>query len=192
MNGSVYTAGQLVSDSGIKGYNTASSGTGVYGDGGNSGNSIGVKGIGQSSGVWGSSSTNGVYGTSPAGTGVFGNSSSGFGVYCSGSKCGGTKAWTNTSDARLKTNVVTISDALQKILSLRGVTYNWKVEPNAEKEMGFIAQEVDKIAPELVSQDNDGIYTMQASQITALLVEAIKEQQKQIENLKSRIAELEK
>lgn len=97
---------------------------------------------------------------------------------------GGTGPWWNDSDERLKKNITTIPNALDKVLKLRGVNFEWKDINNPEKgtRMGFIAQEAEKIIPEVVS--NVGNYSMQYAPITAILVEAIKEQQKLIEKQK--------
>jgi hypothetical protein len=99
---------------------------------------------------------------------------------------GGTGAWWNDSDEKLKKNIKTIDDPLKKVLALRGVNYEWKDTTNHEKglQIGFIAQEVIKILPEVVA-NNGGTYSMQYAPINALLVEAIKAQQKKIESLES-------
>jgi hypothetical protein len=103
---------------------------------------------------------------------------------------GGTGAWWNDSDERLKKNIVTIPNALSKVLHLRGVNYEWKDPNSSEKgaKMGFIAQEAEKVIPEVVSSNEGGTYSMQYAPVTAVLVEAVKEQQKQIESLKAELA----
>jgi len=97
----------------------------------------------------------------------------------------GTSPWGNTSDLRLKKDVQTISNALERVISLRGVNFKWKDEHQFEEglQMGFIAQEAEKIIPEVVRKNNDS-YSIQYAPITAILVEAVKEQQNQIEDLK--------
>ena len=86
------------------------------------------------------------------------------------------------SDERLKSNIKTIENALNKVSKLRGVSF----DKNGESGIGVIAQEVQEILPEVVQ---DGEYLSVAyGNIVGLLIEAIKEQQVQIENLKSRIA----
>ena len=92
---------------------------------------------------------------------------------------------TSSSDARLKTNIVVIPNALQKVMGLRGVTYNWKDGRDTTRVLGMIAQEMLKVAPELVFQNNNGYYGIHYAETTGLLVEAIKEQQKVIEQLKA-------
>ena len=83
------------------------------------------------------------------------------------------------SDARIKTNVVTIPNALDKVLSLRGVTYNMikdvEIDPeNAIRHIGVIAQEVEAVLPEAVKEEN-GIKTVAYGNIVGLLIEAIKD-----------------
>jgi hypothetical protein len=92
---------------------------------------------------------------------------------------------TSSSDARLKTNIEVIPNALQKVMGLRGVTYNWRDGRDTTRVLGMIAQEMLKVAPELVFQNNNGYYGIHYAETTGLLVEAIKEQQKVIEQLKA-------
>jgi hypothetical protein len=104
---------------------------------------------------------------------------------------GGDYAWYNDSDMKLKHNIVTITDALQKVMKLRGVNYMWN-EPEEGMEglqMGFIGQEAAEVIPEVVSVNNDH-YSMQYAPVTALLVEAVKEQQNIIESQQQQIDEL--
>lgn len=82
------------------------------------------------------------------------------------------------SDRRLKENINTIEGALEKVNALRGVTYQWKDKFNGGDKLriGFIAQEVNEIIPELVFESSDGKYFgVHYDNVTALLVEAIKE-----------------
>jgi hypothetical protein len=88
------------------------------------------------------------------------------------------------SDARAKENIITIEDALNKVINLRGVYYN-KIN-ESEKNIGVIAQEVLKVVPELVSYAKDiDEYSVKYQNITALLIEAIKELKKQLDEVKS-------
>lgn len=85
---------------------------------------------------------------------------------------------TNTSDARLKTNVQTLTGALAKVNGLRGVTYNWSENPTGDTRIGFIAQEVNAVVPELsfVNPNSPEQYMgVHYDNVTALLVEAVKE-----------------
>ncbi len=107
----------------------------------------------------------------------------------------GNSAWANASDGRLKTRIQTIENPLQKVLSLRGVNYHWKDGSiyAKGKQMGFIAQEVEKVLPEIVKKPTQGQahYSMQYAPLTALLIEAIKEQQQTILDLTNRIKQIE-
>ena len=97
---------------------------------------------------------------------------------------------TANSDIRLKTNIVTIKDALAKTLSLRGVTFD-RVDIDAENQIGVIAQEVEKVLPTLVHTDEDtGIKSVAYQNMVAVLIEAIKEQQVQIDELREEIRKL--
>lgn len=92
-----------------------------------------------------------------------------------------------TSDIRLKKNVLAIDNALAKVQQLRGVSYEWRVDEFKDKgldtrpQIGLIAQEVEKIFPQLVGTDNAGFKSVEYSKVVAVLIEAIKEQQKLIE-----------
>ena len=82
------------------------------------------------------------------------------------------------SDERLKSDIETIDNALDKVMNMRGVSYI----KQAEKGVGVIAQEIEKVLPEVVT---DGEYKSVAyGNIVGVLIEAIKEQQKQIDELK--------
>jgi hypothetical protein len=90
-----------------------------------------------------------------------------------------------TSDERIKTNIKTIENALDKTLLLRGVEYNdFRIEPE-KKRIGLIAQEVESIVPEVVRTNDDGMKSIEYQNLIGLLVESIKDQQKQINELKN-------
>jgi len=172
---------------------TNSSGSAIYAQALGSAATILADGGADARGLYGASTNNdGLFAQSANGVGVSGFSLNYYGVFCNGVYCGGNKAWTNTSDERLKTNIKTIDNALSKVLQLRGVEYAWKDDPTSKAHLGFIAQEVLPILPEVISKDNKDYYSMTQSEITAVLVEAIKEQQKQIETLKADINILKK
>jgi hypothetical protein len=102
------------------------------------------------------------------------------------------------SDVRLKRDVTPLQDSLNKILALQGVNYKWnrQVLPDrdlpAGPQIGFIAQDVEKIIPEVVSTDGSGYEAIDYSKITPVLAEAIKEQQKQIDELRAEVESLKK
>jgi len=104
--------------------------------------------------------------------------------------------WNHSSDGRLKTNIRPLTNALEKVLQLRGVNFTWKNNPESGNQIGFIAQEVKQVVPELVSGTEGDIekgetLSMSYGNLTPLLVEAIKEQQKIIAELQRRVALLE-
>lgn len=94
------------------------------------------------------------------------------------------------SDIRVKENIETIDKALDKVLSLRGVTYNRIDSEDKSKKIGVIAQEVQNILPQVVHEQADGMLGVSYGNITAVLIEAIKEQQTQIEELKKLVNQL--
>ena len=114
-----------------------------------------------------------------------------------------------SSDKRLKTNIQVLDKALLKVLSLVGMTYNWNTvghqynwNPGTDREVGVFAQDVQAVLPEAVAPapfdtDSNGnsisgqnFLTVRYEKIVPLLIEAIKEQQTQIEELKSQISYL--
>jgi len=99
---------------------------------------------------------------------------------------------TNTaSDFRLKENIEAIpeTDMLLKVLQLEPKTFNWK--SNGEDDIGFIAQEVFEVLPELVVERNDGFLSVNYDRIPTLLVCCIKQLQEQINDLKLQVAQLQ-
>ncbi len=102
------------------------------------------------------------------------------------------------SDIRLKKNIGNFNNALSKVNELRGVTFEWRKNEfpekgfNSEQQIGMIAQEVEKVLPELVKEGPGGYKSIDYSKMSAVLVEAIKEQQKQIDELRKEIEALKK
>ena len=92
------------------------------------------------------------------------------------------------SDAYFKENIETIKDAVDKIKAIRGVYYTLKDSPNAKKKIGFIAQEVLPSIPEVVfKNEGDEHYSMGYSEITAVLVNAIKELDERIAAIEAKL-----
>ena len=110
-------------------------------------------------------------------------------VYCNGNPV--------CSDQRWKTNIKPIQNALDNLLKMQGVTYYWKADEYPDKhfpegeQVGFIAQEIEKVYPQVVFTDKDGYKSVDYSKLTPVLVEAIKEQQKIIEELQRAIQQLQ-
>ena len=104
---------------------------------------------------------------------------------------------TEISDARFKKDVTEIENATEKVGELRGVNYTWKQDefPNmnfsGEKQMGLIAQEVETVVPEVVMAGNDDYKSVDYSSLVALLIQALNEQQAEIELLKTQVAGME-
>ena len=97
-----------------------------------------------------------------------------------------------SSDERLKDNIELISNPIEKVQSLKGVTWNWN--DNADElqqslpNVGVIAQDVEKVLPQLVTDRDNGFKGVDYAKLTGLLIEAIKDQQKQIDELKSKLS----
>lgn len=101
----------------------------------------------------------------------------------------GATAYYYTSDKRLKKNITPLKDSLSKIQKLNGVTFTWK--DSNEDSFGLVAQDVEKVYPELVNTNSKtGFKSVQYGNLVAPLIEAIKEQQKQIDSLRSEIEKL--
>lgn len=92
----------------------------------------------------------------------------------------------STSDERLKVNINTIDNALESIINLRGVKYNWK-DGHGRREIGVIAQEIEKEYPELIHKDENGFLTVDYPKLSGVLIEGIKELNKKIDYLTSKI-----
>jgi hypothetical protein len=89
------------------------------------------------------------------------------------------------SDQRVKDNVVTISDALNKVRSMRGVNYTRNDIEDKSLKMGVIAQEVQKVVPEVITiRESDGHLAVAYANLVGLLIEAIKDLDKEIQDLK--------
>lgn len=94
------------------------------------------------------------------------------------------------SDARVKTDVETITGALNKVSQLRGVSYKRTDSDDTRTKIGVIAQETLPVVPEVVNQDNFGMYNVSYGNFAGLFIEAIKEQQAQITAQGAQITEL--
>ena len=99
-------------------------------------------------------------------------------------------ALTETSARRFKGNIKTLDKQINNISKLNPVTFDWKKD--GKSDIGFIAEEVKEIYPELVSEKEGEIQGVQYTKLTAVLVKAIQDQQKQIDELKKEIFILKK
>ena len=93
----------------------------------------------------------------------------------------------STSDIRLKTNIKPIDDPVSKVIQIEGVSFNWKKDDRPA--LGVIADQVEKILPQLVHGDDPK--TVNYNGLVGLLIEVVKDQQKQIDSLNDRISKLE-
>ncbi len=102
----------------------------------------------------------------------------------------------SSSDIRFKENITPIDSPLNKISKIGGYTYDWKEENKIEhgyegNDVGVIAQEIEEVLPQLVQTRESGYKAVKYDKLVALLIEGIKEQQSQIEELTNRINKLE-
>lgn len=102
-------------------------------------------------------------------------------------------ALVSTSDARFKQHVRPLVGALAGVVALQAVRYDWNTlgvqhgGAAGAEQVGLLAQEVEKIYPELVSTDKDGYKAVNYAQLTPVLIEALKEQQQQLEILEKQV-----
>jgi hypothetical protein len=100
-------------------------------------------------------------------------------------------AWDTYSSRRWKTNIRPITSSLEKIQRLQGVEYDWK--EGGKHDIGLIAEEVGEVIPEVVTFEANGVdaQSLDYARLVALLIEGMKEQQKQIEELKVTIRRMQ-
>jgi hypothetical protein len=186
-NGAASTERARIDSSGNLLVGTTSSGGGkVYVVGGASQSAIlGTTSTLNYAGIQGAHTVN----ASNAYVAYFANSGSTTGLYISN-----TAAWQSTSDERLKTDIQDL-DSTQRLMQLRPRDYLWKSQETSDdptkRNLGFIAQEVKDIFPELVGVSPDGMFSVEYTGLIAPLVKAIQEQQALITTLTARITALE-
>lgn len=132
-----------------------------------------------------------------------GSQSSTLTFYVNGS-AGGLSTWSNVSDQRLKKDITTISNALDLVANLHPIRFQWRPSnerpighslplPVGEPQVGFLAQEVEKVVPEAVSKPGKGpndVYGLKLDALIPILTAAIQEQQAEIEQLRTELATL--
>ena len=94
------------------------------------------------------------------------------------------------SDINIKTNVELISNALEKVLDIRGVTFN-RTDVDCDRQSGVIAQDVEKVLPEVVQENDQGIKTVAYGNMIGLVIEAIKELKITVDALSHKIDKIE-
>ena len=147
---------------------------------------VGMKSL-EEVGFWGN--------TGAAGWRLFVDTSNGNLSVTGGAFKPGGGAWGSSSDKRLKDNIRPLTNALDRLLNLRGVVYEWK-QPEKQgnltgPQIGLIAQEVEEVFPDWVGVDSDGYKTLTIRGFEALTVEAFKQLKAENESLKARCETLE-
>jgi hypothetical protein len=127
------------------------------------------------------------YASSGGGSGDLGSTTNRWGtVYAQ-------NALNTSSDRRLKTNIAKLNYGLKEVMAMQPVSYNWKTTPDTDKKLGLIAQEVRTIVPEVVKGDETKEnLSIAYSDLIPVLINAIKEQQKEIEIMAKEIKNLKK
>jgi hypothetical protein len=99
-------------------------------------------------------------------------------------------SWITRSSRRFKTNIHPLAGALETIEQLQGVSYERKAD--GKHEIGVIAEDVDNVVPELVARDPETkeVQGVDYSRLSALLIEAVKTQQAEIQELKAQVRQL--
>jgi hypothetical protein len=95
------------------------------------------------------------------------------------------------SDARLKANIISLGSTLAKLLQIDGKTYTMKKDENKKQKIGVLAQDIEKVFPELVSESN-GVKSVNYQGLVPVLINALKEQDNKINEQEARIERLEK
>lgn len=100
-------------------------------------------------------------------------------------------AWTVRSSRTFKTNIRPLQRALEKVEQLQGVSYQRKSD--GQQEIGVVAEDVDQVVPEVVSRDpeTNEVQGVDYARLTALLIEAVKSQQAEIQHLTAQVAQLQ-
>ena len=93
------------------------------------------------------------------------------------------------SDARLKANIVSLGSTLSKLLQIDGKSYTMKKDESEKQKIGLLAQDIEKVFPELVSESN-GIKSVNYQGLVPVLINALKEQQSEIDELKTMLKTL--
>ena len=102
----------------------------------------------------------------------------------------------HSSDKRLKTNIQTIQDPLDKLQKISGYTFEWVpkqgIHSNTGTDTGVIAQEIEEVLPEVTTTRDNGYKAVRYDRMVPLLIECIKSQQEQIQQFEERLIKLEK
>jgi hypothetical protein len=102
-----------------------------------------------------------------------------------------TDGWTHSSDLKLKENIVSLSNILPYLLQIQSVRFNFIGDISHNEQIGFIAQDVERFFPQTVTTDAEGYKSIAYGQFSAILLQAIREQEEKITFLEQRNADLE-
>jgi hypothetical protein len=135
-------------------------------------------------------------GSATGSVGIGTTNTQGFKLFVNGSIAA--TSFSQVSDIRLKANIRSIDNALNKVLKLEGIKYEWKNGVNPDltlpdsTQIGFSAQDVEKVLPELVTTNSEGFKAVSYQNMSAVLVEAVKEQQKTIEQQQTELEQVKR
>jgi hypothetical protein len=156
--------------------------------------------LGSSSGFWAENAGNNIYNNNTGGLVGIGTNSPTERLEVNGNiKAGDIKATGDvnataffySSDRALKKNIRPLTGSLDRVTRLQGISFQWR--KNDRQDIGLVAQEVEKVYPELVATDrNTGLKSVEYGNLIAVLIESIKEQQAQIRELKAEISRFKK
>jgi hypothetical protein len=127
--------------------------------------------------------------------GIAGSATDAYTLTVGGGGSIGASSFNQVSDIRYKKDITSIDNSLEKINNLHGVYFNWNSDSGYDinsRNIGFIAQDVEKIIPEVVFTGSNGYKSIEYGNLSALLVEGIKQQQQEIDSLKNQIQDLKK
>jgi hypothetical protein len=96
-----------------------------------------------------------------------------------------------SSDARLKSNIVTLGPTLISLMQLDAKLYTMKADKEQKQKIGLLAQEVQKVFPELVREDKNGMLAVNYQALVPVLINALKEQEGNYKELEKELSELE-
>jgi hypothetical protein len=189
--------GEAIRGNGVQGKSESQFASGVYGF--NTGNGYGVAArSGGGTAIYGEATSGGWGGMFFGKFAVTGASNFAGNVHVNGNiTASGSITPNNPSDRRLKKNVQPLQGSLDKILALKGATFEWK-DPakhanQTGRQVGFIAQEVEKVLPELVGSSADGYKNLlQLRGVDAMFVESIRTLKTENDELRGRLETLEK
>ena len=94
------------------------------------------------------------------------------------------------SDARLKANIISLGSTLAKLLQIDGKSYTMKKDENKKQKIGLLAQDIEKVFPELVSESH-GVKSVNYQGLVPVLINALKDQEKKIKSQESKLLKLE-